>query len=59
MVGFGIGNASQVREVCGYADGAIIGSAIVRKITELCEQGKPGPALVTKVTAFIRELAEV
>ena len=59
LVGFGIGNPSQVREVCGYADGAIVGSAIVRRITELCEQGKPGPALVAEVTAFIGELAKM
>jgi len=59
LVGFGIGNASQVREVCGYADGAIAGSAIVRKITELYEQGKTGSALVSEVTACIRALAEM
>ena len=59
LVGFGIGNPSQVREVCRYADGAIAGSAIVRRITELCEQGESGPALVAEVTAFIHELAKL
>ena len=59
LVGFGIGNSSQVREVCGYADGAIAGSAIVRRITELHEQGKPATALVAEVAAFIRDLAKM
>jgi tryptophan synthase alpha chain len=59
LVGFGISSVAQVREVCRYADGAIAGSAIVRRITELCESGRRGPDMVTEVTAFIRELAEM
>lgn len=33
-VGFGISNAATVKEVCSAADGAIVGSAIVHRITE-------------------------
>jgi len=58
LVGFGISKPSQVREVCGYADGAITGSAIVRRITDL-EEGGHGSDVVAEVAAFVRELAEV
>jgi tryptophan synthase alpha chain len=33
-VGFGITTAEQAAQVAGYADGVIVGSAIVRKIQE-------------------------
>ncbi|PJJ63156.1 tryptophan synthase subunit alpha [Compostimonas suwonensis] len=33
-VGIGISTAEQVREVIGYADGAIVGSALVRALSE-------------------------
>jgi tryptophan synthase alpha chain len=33
-VGFGIASAAQAREVAQFADGVIIGSALVRKIFE-------------------------
>lgn len=32
-VGFGISNPDHVREVCGYADGAVVGSALVDRIS--------------------------
>ncbi len=31
-VGFGISNGAQVRELCSYCDGAIVGSAVVKAI---------------------------
>lgn len=33
-VGFGISKPEHVREVCGYADGAVVGSALVNLIAE-------------------------
>ena len=51
-VGFGISTPAHVAEVVRYADGAIVGSAIVRQIETL--QGDP--ALVPKVGEFIAAL---
>lgn len=49
--GFGIATADDVRSVWRVADGAIVGSAIVRCIEE---QG-PGPGLAEAVARFVRE----
>ena len=38
--GFGISNAEQVRAVTKYADGAIVGSALVRRLIEAHEKEK-------------------
>ncbi|MHC4562924.1 MAG: tryptophan synthase subunit alpha [Planctomycetota bacterium] len=53
-VGFGISNAETVRTVCQAADGAIVGSAIIHRITD----AKDGPTeqLVEKVGSFVGEL---
>jgi tryptophan synthase alpha chain len=51
-VGFGISTPAHVAEVVRYADGAIVGSAIVRLVERL--QGDPG--LVRQVGDFIAEL---
>jgi tryptophan synthase alpha chain len=51
-VGFGISTPAHVAEVVRYADGAIVGSAIVRLVERL--QGDPG--LVRGVGDFITEL---
>lgn len=34
MIGFGISNATQFRNACSHASGAIVGSAFIRKIAE-------------------------
>ena len=54
-VGFGIARPDQVRAVAEHADGAIVGSAIVKKIREL-ESG-PRDELVRYVGDFVAELA--
>ena len=46
-VGIGIGNAAQVREVVGYADGAIVGTALVRAL------GDGGVPRVAELTAAL------
>ena len=48
VVGFGINTAEQVGEVCSLSDGAVVGSAIVRRTL----QDKPLP----QILADIREL---
>ncbi|MBM3244384.1 MAG: tryptophan synthase subunit alpha [Candidatus Omnitrophica bacterium] len=50
--GFGISNAAQVKEVNRFADGVIVGSAVVNKIRE--NLGKPG--LASKVSRFVSGL---
>ena len=53
-VGFGISTPAQSAEVAGYADGVIVGSAIVRLIGQL---GR-APDMPAKVGAFVRTLAD-
>lgn len=51
-VGFGLASPAHVREVVRWADGAIVGSAIVRRIEEL----RGEPAMLSKVGEFIAAL---
>ena len=55
MVGFGITDGASARAVTGVADGAVVGTAIVRIIAEhelTADKQLPGE----KVSAFVREL---
>jgi tryptophan synthase alpha chain len=51
-VGFGISQPGQVAEICRHADGAVVGSSIVRCIEENLEN----PRLAEKVGEFTRWL---
>jgi tryptophan synthase alpha chain len=51
-VGFGISTEQQVREVLAFADGAVVGSAIVKKIDEMSGV----PDLSERVGEFVRNL---
>ena len=51
-----ISTPGQVREVCGYCDGAIVGSAIVRRIAQGVAHQLPHDALVDSVSDFISQL---
>lgn len=51
-VGFGISTRKQVEEVWGYADAAVVGSAIVAEIERSIPSGDP----VVRVTEFVRGL---
>jgi tryptophan synthase alpha chain len=51
-VGFGISSAEQVRAVADYADGVVVGSALVR----LIEEAHGAPDLPARVEAFCRRL---
>lgn len=57
-VGFGVSTADQVRQVCEVADGAIVGSAIVRRISEALDAGQDRDTLVDSVARFVEGLAE-
>ncbi|MEQ8770487.1 MAG: tryptophan synthase subunit alpha [Phycisphaerales bacterium] len=52
--GFGISTAEHVRAVVGQADGAIVGSALVRRLHEAAERGGDP---IAEAEAFARELA--
>ena len=52
-VGFGLSTPAHIAEVTGYADGAVVGSALVR----LIEQNPPEKQ-VEAVTAYIRSLKQ-
>jgi tryptophan synthase alpha chain len=53
-VGFGISNPEQMREVSRFADGVIIGSAIVK----LVEENLNHSDLTTKISDFVFSLAQ-
>lgn len=53
-VGFGISTPEQSREVAGYADAVVVGSAIVRRIA----QRQTDPDLVAQIGAFVDELVQ-
>jgi tryptophan synthase alpha chain len=57
-VGFGISSAEQVRAVCACADGAIVGSAVVRRIADAIKGGVDADTLVASVSAFLSQLIQ-
>jgi tryptophan synthase alpha chain len=57
-VGFGVRTPDQAAAIARFADGAVVGSAIVDKIAEaLDEAGRPLPGLVPSVLGFVGSLA--
>jgi tryptophan synthase alpha chain len=55
VVGFGISTAEQVRQVCSVADGAIIGSALVRRIMDAQDRGADADQIVHTATDAVRD----
>ncbi len=55
-VGFGISRPAQVAAVCEIADGAIVGSALVRQITRALEEHVPPHAIPARVQQFVAAL---
>ncbi|MGB0715219.1 MAG: tryptophan synthase subunit alpha [Phycisphaerae bacterium] len=55
-VGFGISTPEHVTEVCQFADGAIVGSAIVRRMMEADAVGKDQVTMVAEVGNFVDQL---
>ena len=55
-VGFGIAQPQHVEAVCAVADGAIVGSAIVRRINACVDRKATSAEIVKDVTDFVAEL---
>lgn len=55
-VGFGISTPAHVRAVCEVADGAIVGSAIVRRMNAAVGRGDDRQSIAAEISAFIRAL---
>ena len=55
-VGFGIATPRHVAIVCTVADGAIVGSAIVRRMNAAVERGESSAEIARLITEFIDEL---
>jgi len=53
VVGFGVSNPEQAREVARMADGVVVGSAIVKRIAQFAGQ----PEMPDMVAEFVRPLA--
>ena len=53
-VGFGISTPQHAKKVASYADGVIIGSAIVK----LIEQNLNKPSLLNKVTSYVKQMVD-
>jgi tryptophan synthase alpha chain len=56
-IGFGISGPDQVRQLAPVADGVIVGSAIVRRLTEALN--RPRGEVVREIGQFAGELAKV
>lgn len=57
-VGFGISKPEQARDVAQHADGVIVGSAIVRRMTEAIDRDETEGRMIDGVTRFVGELAD-
>jgi tryptophan synthase alpha chain len=55
LVGFGISSPEQVKAVAEVADGVIVGSALVRRMTEAADQ--PREAMLADVSRAVADLA--
>ena len=53
-IGFGIGTSSQIRDLSGFADGLIVGSALVRRLENA--SARPRPEVVREIGQFVAEL---
>ncbi len=55
-IGFGIGNAGQIRELAPVADGLIVGSALVRRLADA--QTRPRDEVVREIGRFRRRAGD-
>ena len=53
VIGFGIKNVRQAKEICQIADGAVIGSAIIKIIEQNLNNSKK---ILTQISNFIKKL---
>ena len=54
VAGFGIKNATQVKEICSFSDGVVIGSSIVKIIEENLEKNKD--SILPNISDFVINL---
>ena len=54
IAGFGIKNFDQVKDICSFSDGAVVGSAIVKIIEENYKNNKD--KIVFKISKFVENL---
>ena len=54
IAGFGIKNSTQVKEICSFSDGVVVGSAIVKIIEENLEKNKD--SILTNISNFVTDL---
>jgi tryptophan synthase alpha chain len=57
-VGFGIKTPEQAREIASFADGAVVGSAIVSRLAEGAAKGAKRAAQIGDVVNFCKSLAD-
>ena len=55
-VGLGVSNGTQAREIVGYADAAIVGSALVKTLLDAEDAGTPGD--LKALRALVADLAQ-
>ncbi|MFQ5591165.1 MAG: tryptophan synthase subunit alpha [Phycisphaerae bacterium] len=55
-VGFGVSTVEQVRAVCAFADGAVVGSAVIRRIDDELKKGSARRMVIASVARLLREL---
>ncbi len=56
IAGFGISSVEHVRNVCKVADGAIVGSAIIRRIREAVDRKCSNDQIVDQIGEYVEEL---
>ena len=54
VAGFGIKNATQVKEICSFSDGVVVGSSIVKIIEENLEKNKD--SILPNISDFVINL---
>ncbi len=57
IAGFGISTPDHVRDVCRHADGVIVGSAIIRRISKSLDTGASSSQIVDAVGTYVDELS--
>ncbi len=56
IAGFGISTTEHVREVCRHADGAIVGSAIIRRMGACIDRNAPADEITAAIGTYVDEL---
>lgn len=57
-IGFGVSTPEQKKALEGYADGVIVGSAIVRRVEEMILAGRSGDEIAAAIGDFVGKFTE-